>query len=195
MPKIFSDKDRDSIRKTLIQLGLDTVEQKGYRSTSVEEIARNAGIAKGTFYNFFLSKEHFYFEAMLFIRDTRRQKLLEFFSVPEKINKESTAEFLVNYLQEKNIHHYFTNEELALIFRKIPEQKVQSNKDSIAFAATLLKKLRIINPHINNEVVVNMLNITADFAADKSHLSIGSKDETIQLMSHALAEYIFKEGK
>ena len=195
MPKIFSGKDRDTIRETLIQLGLNTLSQKGYKATSIEDVAREVGIAKGTFYNFFQSKEQFFYEAMIYIRDKRRQELLNFFSESVKINRESTEEFLTTYFQKKNVHHYFTSEELSLIFRKNPEQKEQLNKDSVAFADALVEKLHVVGSHINNEVVVNILNITADFAVDKKGLSIGSKLETIQFLAHAMSIYIFKEDK
>ncbi|HUX22769.1 MAG TPA: TetR/AcrR family transcriptional regulator [Spirochaetia bacterium] len=57
MPKIFSDHDREVIRQTLIEVGRANFLRFGLRKTSVEQIAAAAGIAKGTFYNFFESKE------------------------------------------------------------------------------------------------------------------------------------------
>ena len=57
MPRIFSEADRGAIRQSLIEAGRESFLRHGLRKTSVEELARSAGIAKGTFYNFFASKE------------------------------------------------------------------------------------------------------------------------------------------
>lgn len=57
MPKIFSEHDREVIRETLLDSGRASFLRYGLRKTSVEEIAGAAGIAKGTFYSFFESKE------------------------------------------------------------------------------------------------------------------------------------------
>lgn len=57
MPKIFSDDDRETIRKSLMKAGREHFLRYGIRRTKIEELAAEAGIAKGTFYNFFESKE------------------------------------------------------------------------------------------------------------------------------------------
>ncbi|MCF7824923.1 MAG: TetR/AcrR family transcriptional regulator [Candidatus Marinimicrobia bacterium] len=57
MPKIFSDNDRKLIKDKLIEAGSHKFQRFGLRKTSVAELAQAAGIAKGTFYHFFQSKE------------------------------------------------------------------------------------------------------------------------------------------
>ena len=57
MPRIFTPEDREAIRLTLIKAGREHFLRYGLRRTNVEELARAAGIAKGTFYRFFDSKE------------------------------------------------------------------------------------------------------------------------------------------
>ena len=57
MPRIFTEADRAAIRETLIEAGKKYFLRYGLRKTNVEELARAAGIAKGTFYHFFASKE------------------------------------------------------------------------------------------------------------------------------------------
>lgn len=61
MPKVFSDADRNEIRNALLAAGKEHFQKHGLRRTRVEELCRAAGIAKGTFYNFFESKAHLCF--------------------------------------------------------------------------------------------------------------------------------------
>lgn len=46
-------------KDTIIQAGLEIVLQRGFNGTGVEAILKHANVPKGTFYNFFSSKEEF----------------------------------------------------------------------------------------------------------------------------------------
>ncbi len=46
-------------RDRLLELGLVTLGRKGYHGTSVQDVVTEAGIPKGSFYNYFESKEVF----------------------------------------------------------------------------------------------------------------------------------------
>ncbi len=195
MPKIFNENDKNLIRENLIKFGLEALESNGYKAASIEKVANQAGIAKGTFYNFFQSKEQFFYEVMLSIRDKNRNDFYEFLSTNSKIDKESMKKFLFErYAKKKNIYHYFTSDEFNIIFRKTTDRLSLTNIDSINFSDKLLADIPNVNPRLNNEVVVNMINIIGRFAADKDLVSVESREETIEILANALACYIFEEA-
>ncbi len=195
MPKVFNENDKNLIRENLIKFGLEALESNGYKAASVEKIANQAGIAKGTFYNFFQSKEQFFYEVMLSIRDKNRNDFYEFLSINSKIEKESMKKFLFErYANKKNIYHYFTSDEFNIIFRKTTDRLSLTNIDSINFSDKLLVGIPNVNSRLNNEVVVNMINIIGRFAADKDLVSVESREETIEILANALACYIFEEA-
>jgi len=195
MPKVFNENDKNLIRENLIKFGLEALESNGYKAASVEKIANQAGIAKGTFYNFFQSKEQFFYEVMLSIRDKNRNDFYEFLSTNSKIDKESMKKFLFErYANKKNIYHYFTSDEFNIIFRKTTDRLSLTNIDSINFSDKLLAGIPNVNSRLNNEVVVNVINIIGRFAADKDLVSVESREETIEILANALACYIFEEA-
>ncbi len=195
MPKIFNENDKNLIRENLIKFGLEALESNGYKAASIEKVANQAGIAKGTFYNFFQSKEQFFYEVMLSIRDKNRNDFYEFLFTNSKIDKESMKKFLFErYANKKNIYHYFTSDEFNIIFRKTTDRLSLTNIDSINFSDKLLAGIPNVNPRLNNEVVVNMINIIGRFAADKDLVSVESREETIEILANALACYIFEEA-
>lgn len=49
-------------RERLISVGLDLFSQKGFSSTTIEDVTRRAGVAKGTFYLYFKDKQQFFNE-------------------------------------------------------------------------------------------------------------------------------------
>lgn len=57
MPKAFSSEQKLTIRQSLIAAGKRIINTRGIRSLTIDELARAAGIAKGSFYSFFPSRE------------------------------------------------------------------------------------------------------------------------------------------
>ena len=61
MPRAFTDTERSAIRERLLAAGQDLFARRGIRATTVEQLARAAGISKGAFYLFYPSKEALFF--------------------------------------------------------------------------------------------------------------------------------------
>ena len=61
MPRAFTDTERDAIRERLLAAGKDLFARRGIRATTVEQLARAAGVSKGAFYLFYPSKEALFF--------------------------------------------------------------------------------------------------------------------------------------
>jgi len=60
MPKAFSEEEKTRIRGRLLEAGRKRFTRYGLKKTTIEELAGAAGIAKGSFYLFFDSKEELY---------------------------------------------------------------------------------------------------------------------------------------
>lgn len=55
----ISSEEFNNTKYRLLEVGLNFFESKGYSATGLQEIARQAGISKGSFYSYFPSKEDF----------------------------------------------------------------------------------------------------------------------------------------
>ena len=77
MPANFTEEERQEIRERLIALGYDLIREMGLKKMKVSTIAEQAGIATGTFYHFFASKED-YVEALIAAQNEEWQKRLAF---------------------------------------------------------------------------------------------------------------------
>lgn len=60
MPKAFSEEEKGRIHGRLLEAGRKRFTRYGLKKTTIEELAGAAGIAKGSFYLFFDSKEELY---------------------------------------------------------------------------------------------------------------------------------------
>src|SRR5699024_11776025 len=61
MSRGFNDYEKQVITDSLLEQGKILFSKFGFRKTSIHEITKNVGIAQGTFYKFFNSKEELYF--------------------------------------------------------------------------------------------------------------------------------------
>jgi AcrR family transcriptional regulator len=71
MAKAFTQSKKDQVRLNLLQKGREYFIKYGLKKTSVDDLVRAAGIAKGSFYRFFESKEALF----LAIHEASEEKL------------------------------------------------------------------------------------------------------------------------
>lgn len=64
MGRPFNESEKDTIKNNLLEKGRELFAKKGLKKTSVGELTRTVGIAQGSFYAFYASKEDLYFEIL-----------------------------------------------------------------------------------------------------------------------------------
>ncbi|PYI56897.1 TetR/AcrR family transcriptional regulator [Paenibacillus flagellatus] len=63
MPK-FNEQEKERIQEALLDKGKELFVQYGLKKTSIDDIVRACGIAKGSFYRFYPSKEELYYAVL-----------------------------------------------------------------------------------------------------------------------------------
>ena len=189
MPKIFNEQERGVIRCKLLDAGIEILSHKRYRDIAIDEITAEVGIAKGTFYNFFSSKEAFFYEVMQLIKERNRDSLKSLIA-GEHPSKEEVIDCLYcRYTQLKTVYDYFTPEEMKLIARKLPNG--DSQNDSVEFAGFICKHLTGLNADEKAAVVVVMCNMLALAASNRSLFEPEGYEQAVRIFCNAMAEYIF----
>lgn len=145
MPKAFSEKQRENIRELLLAVGKTHFERFGYRRTNVAEIARAAGIAKGTFYLFFDAKAALFGVLAAEAERRFRQNLLsEMGALPTP--EEQVAVFVRAHAAgppEEFLRLLLDPEESAAVFRDLPQEVSQGlQKADDGFCAEVLEQWR-----------------------------------------------------
>lgn len=86
----------------LIDKGLTLFAEKGYHATSIQEIAKEAGISKGAFYLYFQSKEDFIVRSIDYIHEKMTTQLAEVKSEPLKPREtlEKQIAELIGYIDQ-----------------------------------------------------------------------------------------------
>jgi AcrR family transcriptional regulator len=129
MPKGFSDQEKTSIRRHLLDAGAVMLRTHSVRKISVDDLARAAHISKGAFYQFFPSKEALFLalfaEAELAFRDELRKLAQR----PGRTPKARLLAFLRDALRryrEMPLFSRLSSEDVSAVMRQVSPAQMQS---------------------------------------------------------------------
>ncbi|MBP7736511.1 MAG: TetR/AcrR family transcriptional regulator [Spirochaetes bacterium] len=130
MPKAWSTREKELVRKSLQAEGQKLFEKQGIQKTSVDDIVRAAGISKGAFYIFYRSKEELYFDIMEKLEKGFKEQLFGCLSRPGLTRKKSFELFLREMLvifAETPILRQMSSADYTYLYRKLPEKAIKNH--------------------------------------------------------------------
>ncbi|MCY9541188.1 TetR/AcrR family transcriptional regulator [Paenibacillus alvei] len=153
--------------------------QYGLKKTSVDEIVKACGIAKGSFYAFFQSKEELYYAIMQEEEAFKEQKIQEMLASDQSPKELLKGLFELSFeLLETNpfLKRIQQREEYELLIRKLPKETLESHiqADNDAGAA-LIKQWQQKHVIIDEdpEVIIGLLRSVMMLSMHRDE--IGSK--------------------
>jgi AcrR family transcriptional regulator len=192
MPRALTEQEKCLQCQKLLDKGKSVVLSQGIKKISVDEIAKAAGMAKGSFYQHFESKEQFLFKL---IETMHRQIFAQVEQMLRSITdfQANARNFFMSLFNMPEMAFFIQNEQdiSDLFFTAMPNQELQSFKQ---MEAGMFEKMLLLAGvdlgKANPGVVHNYVHIL--------YLSMGSdlmmKDylpETIDLILDSLLSYIF----
>ncbi len=199
MPKAFSDREKKIIKKKLLEKGKEYFRIFGLKKTNIGELTKSIGIAKGTFYNFYKSKEKLFLDILEKVEQDHVDFLSKEITNIDKSPKDIFKFFLkyrYNVIEtEPIIKMLLTSDEMDYLFRILPEttrinfiRRKIDNEYMIQFNKKwqedgLLKK-------IDPEILANLYRIFAVISIGKEHVGKSKINETIDLLIDILADYL-----
>lgn len=89
----------ESKKNDILQAAIRLFSKKGYYSTSVEEIAKESGMAKASFYKYFQGKEELPLEMCIILEKNIEQDIRALYSKPDLAKYDKLHGFIVLYLR------------------------------------------------------------------------------------------------
>ncbi|MEI3614832.1 TetR/AcrR family transcriptional regulator [Pseudogracilibacillus sp. SO30301A] len=202
MARGFSSKEKQAIRLSLIQQGRELFRKFGFQKTNILDITKNVGIAQGTFYKFFNSKEELYFV----ILEIEEQKLREQFAVADIFTEKDPKQSIKNILQqmiemiEENslIRELFIGDTMTHIVKKLSPELLEKHYQNDSFAIEpLLEKLRKEGFIIEQEpqMIASILRSFFLLTLHKKEIGESVFDETMEVFIDLIIDGLIKEGE
>lgn len=144
MPKGFSEREKELIRRELLSKGRECFASYGLKKTNIEDLTRAVGISKGAFYLFYDSKEELFFEIMEQFEAEFRATMLDGVFPPDVPRRQALNQWLRRVVEAWKAHPLFTRfsqAEYEHLLRKLPEERVQRHiRNDDDFAAELIAR-------------------------------------------------------
>ena len=200
MPRGFTDQEKKNIQARLIKTGKEAFGHYGIKKTSVEDLARQSGISKGAFYQFFPSKEALYFAV---IRDYETQQHHQMFQILSQ-EKQNDREILKNLMKsileqvetDPFVRRLLGKEEFEYLWQKFTPQQLKEAMDAdVDFASQLVEtwrakgKLKVDDP----ELIAGVLRSVFFLFLHKKDIGESKFSEVVDFLLDASIERLIKE--
>ncbi len=148
MPWTEDVESKEQKRKLIMRAAITVISKKGYSPTALDEIAQEAGIAKGTLYLYFKDKEDLIYNTLIYVLDDLKDRMME--AIPPNLTAVETLEkialIMFEYFIENNdlYHIYFTilNYNLVSNFTRLFESMLERKKELYDYEFQLVEKAK-----------------------------------------------------
>ncbi|QNO13951.1 TetR/AcrR family transcriptional regulator [Alkalicella caledoniensis] len=198
MAKGFTEREKIIITNNLLERGKELFSVFGIKKTSIGDLTKAVGIAQGSFYSFFNSKEELYFEILEKEEKILKEKILKNFNIYEA-DASSFKDFLLSGLREveKNtfLKTLYNRDEFELIVRKLPEEKIA--KHIATDGDDLLPLIQYwqqkgMMEKFNPDAIAGVIRALFLLSTHKKEIGDGVYDETLELIITLIANGLFK---
>jgi len=133
MPRPFTEHEKELIGKRILEQGYKMFSAYGIKKTSIEEIAKAAGISKGAFYNFYESKEALFMDVIEQAEMRARREILAVIDLPGPSPRARLFTVLKKafaLFEAIPILQFFTGSDFDFLIRRIPAEILQKHLTS-----------------------------------------------------------------
>jgi len=191
MPKIYSDEKRQEIKTRLMDVGLELIKQHGLKKLSIEALTQKVGIAQGTFYNFFDSKELLVYSLAARYQERVRAGVNHLLENKGCLDREDFSALYLSMMleDEDNIYRYLKREDMQVLLSRLPRDCFIRMTDIKAEIEQNLSFARKKKKEYDLDAVINWIQVM-NLTLENSDILIPSGIEKIirQLIENMLDE-------
>ncbi|MBD5449634.1 MAG: TetR/AcrR family transcriptional regulator [Lachnospiraceae bacterium] len=196
MPSIFSQEDKKRIRTQLLAEGREMMLGRGITKMNIDELAESAGIAKGTFYNFFPSKQDFIMEI---IHSYQNEKLAQLEKLAAdkkgKLTLDETFEWYKTLHQPKeNPLYHISKKDKDWILTKIPPERLFRPEVNIRTGKLILSMTEGVREDIDYRVLANFPKMMALAIENKDFMHKEALETNFQMIVDCMYRYVKGEN-
>ena len=198
MATAFTSEEKEVIRKKLHKVAKECLQRYGVKKTTVDQMAALADISKGSFYNFYSSKEMLFFAVLEEYQIDVMNRLTEQLGMETKIDTNRLVQLLYDFYQDFRysfMYTIFKNHEMELLIRRLPKEVVTNHH---LIDDRMVKKIvsRInIRENISVEIVSALFRTIAMTILHIEEIGEKQFDTTLKLVIQGVVEQITKEDR
>lgn len=195
MPTAFTDEELEHIRSALIQAGIRLSKELGLQKMSVEKLTAAVGIAKGSFYMFFGSKEDFILEVAEYTGAQTQKMLLSRLNGRRKMSAHEFMEFFSEYLHSDfDLMNGLTVEDFFWLKKHIKKQVLFDPDEQIKTAELWLSLINDVRPGADAGTFVNLIKSIYAIREHGDTMVKASMESSVQVLLRMIEVYVSGKG-
>lgn len=195
MPTAFTDEELEHIRSALIQAGIRLSKELGLQKMSVEKLTAAVGIAKGSFYMFFGSKEDFILEVAEYTGAQTQEMLLSRLNGRRKMSAHEFMEFFSEYLHSDfDLMNGLTVEDFFWLKKHIKKQVLFDPDEQIKTAELWLSLINDVRPGVDAGTFVNLIKSIYAIREHGDTMVKASMESSVQVLLRTIEVYVSGKG-
>ena len=198
MATAFTTEEKEVIRKKLHEVAKECLQRYGVKKTTVDQMAAMVDISKGSFYNFYPSKEMLFFAVLEEYQIDVMNRLTEQLGMEVKIDTNRLVQLLYDFYQDFRysfMYTIFKNHEMELLIRKLPKEAITNHH---LIDDRMVKKIvsRInIRENVSVEIVSALFRTIAMTILHIEEIGEEQFDTTLKLVIQGIVVQITKEDR
>ena len=189
MPKIIREEEKNLTRQALLQASIKLIQSKGLRHVTVADLTKATGMAKGSFYAYYQTKEELLYEAIKIAErkgfETAMQLRFDVGDFRENIER---ALFDI-YLAPDSLALYLPPEDLEHLMRKLPaeirEQELKKSQNNLAQAGALFGL-----PEEDWGTLAYLMDALQELASYKQDYGQKNRQQSLEILVRAIAAFL-----
>ncbi|CCY18349.1 regulatory protein TetR [Eubacterium sp. CAG:786] len=195
MPTAFTDEELEHIRSALIQAGIRLSKELGLQKMSVEKLTAAVGIAKGSFYMFFGSKEDFILEVAEYTGAQTQKMLLSRLNGRRKMSAHEFMEFFSEYLHSDfDLMNGLTVEDFFWLKKHIKKQVLFDPDEQIKTAELWLSLINDVRPGADAGTFVNLIKSIYAIREHSDTMVKASMESSVQVLLRTIEVFVSGKG-
>ena len=198
MATAFTSEEKEVIRKKLHKVAKECLQRYGVKKTTVDQMAAMVDISKGSFYNFYSSKEMLFFAVLEEYQIDVMNRLTEQLGMETKIDTNRLVQLLYDFYQDFRysfMYTIFKNHEMELLLRKLPKEAITNHH---LIDDRMVKKIvsRInIRENVSVEIVSALFRTIAMTILHIEEIGEEQFDIALKFVIQGIVEQITKEDR
>ena len=198
MATAFTSEEKEVIRKKLHKVAKECLQRYGVKKTTVDQMAAMVDISKGSFYNFYSSKEMLFFTVLEEYQIDVMNRLTEQLGMETKIDTNRLVQLLYDFYQDFRysfMYTIFKNHEMELLLRKLPKEAITNHH---LIDDRMVKKIvsRInIRENVSVEIVSALFRTIAMTILHIEEIGEEQFDIALKFVIQGIVEQITKEDR
>ena len=196
MPTSFTKEQQEKIREQLFHEGIRLFRKHGVQRATVSKLTAACGIAKGSFYSFYDSKEEFIIALAKWADENTEKMLAEKLGGRKQMSAHEFFEFFREYLySEYDLMNGLTAEDFYWLKTHMTNAGFFNTADQLESLKIWLSLISDIREGIDCGTVVNLIKSIYAMREHRDTMVEESLDNSIEMVLRLLEIYISGKGE